>query len=127
MAGLGWHASRLLVATAVMALGHSAMAGEPARATPQVEEPRKPAASGAPKPAGPKEGATEAPNVVSTEESAEGVKTYEFGAVEVESRLRSPQIIYFLRRVRAQFEAEGLGHRSFMRELSDTRRHPVFK
>jgi hypothetical protein len=65
--------------------------------------------------------------VVATEESQEGVKTYAFGAVEVEGRLRSPQILYFLRRVRAAFDAEGLGHRSFLRELSDTRRHPALR
>lgn len=62
--------------------------------------------------------------VVSVEESAKdkGVKTYNFSAVEVEGRLKSPQIVYFLRRVRAEFEAGDLGHRSFMPELSDTRR-----
>jgi hypothetical protein len=63
------------------------------------------------------------------EESAKdkGVKTYKFSAVEVEGRLKSPQIIYFLRRVRAEFEAGALGHRSFMPELSDTRRSPALK
>jgi len=56
-----------------------------------------------------------------------GVKTYKFGAVEVEGRLKSPQIVYFLRRVRAEFAAGQLGHRSFMGELSDTRRNPALK
>jgi hypothetical protein len=65
--------------------------------------------------------------VVATEVGDEGVKTYAFRAVEVEGRLRSPQMIYFLRRVRAEFDPAGLGHRSFMRELSDTRRHPVLR
>jgi hypothetical protein len=62
--------------------------------------------------------------VTATEESEseKGVKTYKFNAVEVEGRLKSPQIVYFLRRVRAEFEAGDLGHRSFMPELSDTRR-----
>jgi hypothetical protein len=54
-----------------------------------------------------------------------GVKTYHFEAEEVEGRLRSPQILYFLRRVRAQFDPEPLGHRSFLLELSDTRRAPA--
>src|SRR5689334_13528905 len=61
-------------------------------------------------------------SVVKTEEGKEGVKTYQFGAVEVEGRLRSPQLIYFLRRVRAEFVAGELGHRSFLRELDSTRR-----
>jgi predicted lipid-binding transport protein (Tim44 family) len=67
--------------------------------------------------------------VTGVEESAKekGVKTYKFSAVEVEGRLKSPQIIYFLRRVRAEFEAGALGHRSFMPELSDTRRSPALK
>lgn len=60
-------------------------------------------------------------------ENKEGVKTYEFGAVEVEGRLRSPQILYFLRRVRAEFDAAALGHRSFLRELSHTRNDSVFR
>ena len=78
---------------------------------------------------------TEAPKtgnvakVTAVEESGsdKGVKTYKFSAVEVEGRLKSPQIVYFLRRVRAEFEAGDLGHRSFMPELSDTRRSPSLK
>jgi hypothetical protein len=67
--------------------------------------------------------------VTAVEESAKdkGVKTYKFSAVEVEGRLKSPQIVYFLRRVRAEFEAGDLGHRSFMPELSDTRRSPSLR
>jgi hypothetical protein len=68
-----------------------------------------------------------AANVVGTEENKEGVKTYKFGATEVEGRLRSPQLTYFLRRVRAEFSAGDLGHRSFMRELGETTRHPSFR
>ena len=75
----------------------------------------------APKPAAP------AAEVVKTEEAAAGQKVYTFGAQEVEGRLKSPQILYFLRRVRAQFDPAPLGHRSFLLELSDTRRHPAFE
>lgn len=49
--------------------------------------------------------------VKETKETKEGVKTYKFGTIEVEGRLKSPQIIYFLRRVRAEFDAGALGHR----------------
>jgi hypothetical protein len=68
-------------------------------------------------------------DVVKVEESAKekGVKTYQFSAIEVEGRLKSPQIIYFLRRVRAEFDAGALGHRSFMPELSDSRRSPSLR
>jgi hypothetical protein len=75
----------------------------------------------------PKEGKNA--QLTGVEESAKdkGVKTYKFSAIEVEGRLKSPQIIYFLRRVRAEFDAGDLGHRSFMPELSDTRRSPSLK
>lgn len=69
-----------------------------------------------------------APKVVETKGGGDGgVKTYTFGPVEVEGRLKSPQVIYFLRRVRAEFAAGDLGHRSFMREMSDTRRNPALR
>jgi hypothetical protein len=55
-----------------------------------------------------------------------GARVFRFGEIEIEGRLRSPQLVYFLRRVRAEFAAGDLGHRSFMRELSDTRRDPNF-
>lgn len=50
-----------------------------------------------------------------------GQRVFRFGEVEVEGRLKNPQIIYFLRRVRAELAVSDLGHRSFMRELSDTK------
>lgn len=70
---------------------------------------------------------TPAADVTKTEEARAGEKTYTFGAQEVEGRLKSPQILYFLRRVRAQFDPAPLGHRSFLLELSDTRRHPALE
>jgi hypothetical protein len=55
-----------------------------------------------------------------------GTRVFRFGEMEVEGRLRSPQIVYFLRRVRAEFAAGDLGHRSFLGELSDTRKSSAF-
>jgi hypothetical protein len=55
-----------------------------------------------------------------------GGKVFRFGEIEIEGRLKSPQLVYFLRRVRAEFAAGDLGHRTFMRELSDTRTDPSF-
>jgi hypothetical protein len=66
-------------------------------------------------------------SAVQVKEDKEGVKTYKFETVEVEGRLKSPQVIYFLRRVRAEFEAGLLGHRSFLGELSDSRRSAAFR
>jgi hypothetical protein len=55
-----------------------------------------------------------------------GGKIYRFGELEIETRLKSPQLVYFLRRVRAEFAAGDLGHRSFQGELSETRNQPGF-
>lgn len=55
-----------------------------------------------------------------------GARVFRFGEVEVEGRLKSPQIVYFLRRVRAEFAAGDLGHRSFMSELGETKKEPSF-
>jgi hypothetical protein len=55
-----------------------------------------------------------------------GQRVFRFGEVEVEGRLKAPQIVYFLRRVRAEFAAGDLGHRSFMRELGETKNEPSF-
>jgi hypothetical protein len=78
-------------------------------------------------PVSPPAAVTPASDVVKTEADSAGEKTYTFGAQEVEGRLKSPQMLYFLRRVRAQFDPTLLGHRSFLLELSDTRRHPAFE
>lgn len=67
-----------------------------------------------------------APKVESSEDKA-GVKTYRFGPQDVEGRTKSPQIAYFLRRVRAEFDAGELGHRSFLRELAHTRHHRALR
>jgi len=55
-----------------------------------------------------------------------GQRVFRFGEVEVEGRLKSPQIVYFLRRVRAEFAAGDLGHRSFLPELGETKNEPSF-
>jgi hypothetical protein len=55
-----------------------------------------------------------------------GAKQFRFTETEVEGRLKAPQLVYFLRRVRAEFAAGDLGHRSFMRELSETQRDDSF-
>jgi hypothetical protein len=93
----------------------------------EAAKPEEPAIKGA----APKEGAKDPKGgkVTTVEESEKdkGVKTYKFSAVEVEGRLKSPQIAYFLRRVRAEFEAGDLGHRSFVPELKDTRRSPSLR
>src|SRR5690606_26601282 len=86
----------------------------PAAAPPPVDS-RAPAAAAPARPPKPGEApvaGADAPSrteVVKMEEKAGGEKTYTFGAQEVEGRLKSPQILYFLRRVRAQFDPAPLG------------------
>lgn len=55
-----------------------------------------------------------------------GVHVFKFSELDIEGRLKSPQLVYFLRRVRAEFAAGDLGHRSFLREMSETRMEPSF-
>jgi len=55
-----------------------------------------------------------------------GTKVFRFGELEIEGRLKNPQLVFFLRRVRAEFAAGDLGHRSFLRELGETKRDPNF-
>jgi hypothetical protein len=55
-----------------------------------------------------------------------GSHAYKFSELDIEGRLKSPQLVYFLRRVRAEFSAGDLGHRSFMREMSETRKESSF-
>ena len=104
-------------------------APEAAEAKPDgTPPPAEPAGEGTVQAAGTKAPAQKpAKGSVKEQEGPEGVKTYEFSAIEVEGRLRSPQILYFLRRVRAEFDAGGLGHRSFLGELKDTRNSTAFR
>jgi hypothetical protein len=60
--------------------------------------------------------------VVETKTLDGGTQVFKFSELDIEGRLKSPQLVYFLRRVRAEFAADDLGHRSFMREMSETRR-----
>ncbi len=55
-----------------------------------------------------------------------GTRVFKFTELDIEGRLKSPQLVYFLRRVRAEFAAGELGHRSFLREMSETRRESTF-
>ena len=118
----------------------------PAAAAPAKKPPVKPAGGAGAKPLSPDSDDAGAlatkderpPPPASTKDAGPGAGTVEsktldggtrvmrFGEVEVEGRLKSPQIVYFLRRVRAEFAAGDLGHRTFMRELSETRNEPGF-
>jgi hypothetical protein len=55
-----------------------------------------------------------------------GTQVFKFKELDIEGRLKSPQLVYFLRRVRAEFAAGDLGHRTFMKEMSETRKESSF-
>jgi hypothetical protein len=64
--------------------------------------------------------------IVQTKTLDGGAKVFRFGELEIEGRLKNPQLVFFLRRVRAEFAAGDLGHRSFLRELDETKQDPNF-
>jgi hypothetical protein len=54
------------------------------------------------------------------------IKTMEFSGLDIEGQLKSPQMLYFLKRVRAEFEQPRLPHRSFMPELARSKNEADF-
>jgi hypothetical protein len=60
--------------------------------------------------------ATQPPGEVHTEGDTQ-VKVMEFSGLDIEGQLKTPQMLYFLNRLRAEFGRPRLPHRSFMPEL----------
>jgi hypothetical protein len=54
------------------------------------------------------------------------VKSVEFGGLDIEGQLKTPQMLYFLNRLRAEFDRPQLPHRSFMPELQRSTREKDF-
>lgn len=51
-------------------------------------------------------------------------KVYTFGAMDVEGKLKTPQLLYFLNRIKLELEMSAPDHRSFMKELEKTAEDP---
>ncbi len=51
-------------------------------------------------------------------------KVYSFGAMDVEGKLKTPQLLYFLNRVKLELDMSAPDHRSFMKELAKTAEDP---
>ena len=47
-------------------------------------------------------------------------RTFDFGAMSFEGTMRTPQLLYFLGRVKQELDRASLERRSFMRELQRT-------
>jgi hypothetical protein len=54
------------------------------------------------------------------------VKTVQFGGLDIEGQLKNPQMLYFLNRLRAEFDRPKLPHRSFMPELKRSAKEKDF-
>lgn len=72
------------------------------------------------------DGAVEARSTEVVERSGTKVKVIQFSGLDVSGRLKSPQLLYFLNRVRAEFDRPRLPHRSFVPELERTTRTDGF-
>lgn len=59
-------------------------------------------------------------------EGGREVKTVEFTGLDIEGQLKTPQMLYFLNRLRAEFARPELPHRSFMPELSRSSKEKEF-
>jgi hypothetical protein len=97
-------------------------AAAPSTPAPMTPDPER--APATPPKAEPKADRVDGGGVIETRTGDGGTKSYRFEEVSIEGRLQSPELVYFLRRVRAEFNAGELGHRSFMGELSDTKKDP---
>jgi hypothetical protein len=51
-------------------------------------------------------------------------KVYTFGAMDVEGKLKTPQLLFFLGRIKLELEMSAPDHRSFMKELEKTADDP---
>lgn len=54
------------------------------------------------------------------------VKVFRFSGLDVAGRLKSPQLLYFLNRLRAEFDRPRLPHRSFLPELQRSTKGKAF-
>ena len=59
-------------------------------------------------------------------EAGSEIKTVEFGGLDIEGQLKTPQMLYFLNRLRAEFSRPELPHRSFIPELQRGTKESAF-
>jgi hypothetical protein len=70
--------------------------------------------------------AAQGANAQIVKEGDTSVKVMQFTGLDIEGRLKSPQLLYFVSRVHAEFDRPKLPHRSFMPELQrSTAEEPV--
>lgn len=70
--------------------------------------------------------AAQGANAQIVKEGDTSVKVMQFSGLDIEGRLKSPQLLYFVSRVHAEFDRPKLPHRSFMPELErSTAEEPI--
>ena len=105
--------ARLIVLTALSAFAGTslvAMGQDGARGRTEAAAPTAGGGGGG-------EGAGAAEDSEVEEGGGSKVKIYQFTGLDISGRLKSPQLLYFLNRLRAEFDRPRLPHRSFMPEL----------
>lgn len=60
-------------------------------------------------------------------EAGEKVKVFRFSGLDLAGRLKSPQLLYFLNRMRAEFDRPRLPHRTFIPELQRSAQGKAFR
>ena len=133
--------TRGLVLALVFGLAGPALAGKPAKKAatkPAAVRKSAPASHAAPKERTPSPASTAA--TTSDSESSGGSdddapaaatpapasggkvksKAYSFGAMDVEGKLKTPQLLYFLNRVKLELDMSAPDKRSFMKELQQS-------
>jgi len=60
-------------------------------------------------------------------EGGNKVKVFRFSGLDLAGRLKSPQLLYFLNRMRAEFDRPRLPHRSFIPELQRSAQGKAFR
>jgi hypothetical protein len=100
-------------ALVVVLLGGLAADAEAQRRRSRAKKARPPAAAPAPAPA------EVTPAAATRREGAGGkrVQVFDFGAMGIEGKLRTPQLLYFLRRAKEELDRASLQARSFVPEL----------
>ncbi len=124
-----------MVAVAVLALGATAQAKPAKRHAPAAAHKPAPAHTQertvAPAPPAAAEGSSEGDGEGAADDAKPAgeskpdgktmkTKTYTFGAMDVEGKLKTPQLLYFLNRVKLELDMSAPDKRSFMKELNQS-------
>ena len=101
---------------AMVSIGWGAFGLTPARASADPTPPQSPHGHRTNRPHDPKNTRSRT-SAETTDEGGEKVKVLKFSGLEISGKLKSPQLLYFLNRMRTEFDRPRLPHRSFMPEL----------